>query len=213
MATPVERRLRPKEVRHFGSGNKAPVFPDLTEIQTRGYAAFLQEESPPDKRKAKVSRPSARDLPHRKLRQADQAGLPPLRVGQASVHARRMPPFRLTYGRPFRIWLRLTKEQPIEEEVYLGDLPIMLGGGEFIINGADESWSASCTAAPASTSSWKRKATTALPSCRIIPERGSWIEINVTERTALTVRIDQSGKFSAMTLLRAMNPKYGRTPI
>ena len=44
---------------------------------------------------------------------------------------------RLTYGRPFRLWLRLNKEQPIEEEVYLGDLPIMLGGGEFIINGAE----------------------------------------------------------------------------
>ena len=44
---------------------------------------------------------------------------------------------RLTYGRPFRIWLRLVKEQPVEEEVYLGDLPIMLGGGEFIINGAE----------------------------------------------------------------------------
>ena len=44
---------------------------------------------------------------------------------------------RLTYGRPFRVWLRLNKEQPIEEEVYLGDMPIMLGGGEFIINGAE----------------------------------------------------------------------------
>ena len=44
---------------------------------------------------------------------------------------------RLTYGRPFRVWLRLNKEQPIEEEVYLGDMPIMIGGGEFIINGAE----------------------------------------------------------------------------
>ena len=44
---------------------------------------------------------------------------------------------RLTYGRPFRVWLRLMKEHPIEEEVYLGDIPIMLGGGEFIINGAE----------------------------------------------------------------------------
>ena len=47
-----------------------------------------------------------------------------------------------------------------------------------------------------------------LPSCRIIPERGSWIEINVTKKDSLSVRIDQSGKFSAMTLLRAMDPKY-----
>ena len=44
---------------------------------------------------------------------------------------------RLTYGRPFRVWLRLIKEQPVEEEVYLGDMPIMIGGGEFIINGAE----------------------------------------------------------------------------
>ena len=45
-------------------------------------------------------------------------------------------------------------------------------------------------------------------SCRIIPERGSWIEINVTKKDVLGVRIDQSGKFSAMTLLRAMDPDY-----
>src|SRR5262249_50560339 len=44
--------------------------------------------------------------------------------------------------------------------------------------------------------------------CRIIPERGSWIEINVTKKDTLGVRIDQSGKFSAMTLLRAMDPAY-----
>ncbi len=45
-------------------------------------------------------------------------------------------------------------------------------------------------------------------SCRIIPERGSWIEINVTKKDNFGVRIDQSGKFSALTLLRAMDPGY-----
>ncbi len=61
---------------------------------------------------------------------------------------------RLTYGRPFRIWLRLNKDQPVEEEVYLGDLPIMLGGGEFIINGAGaRRRCASSTGRRASTSS------------------------------------------------------------
>src|SRR6185312_679067 len=48
-------------------------------------------------------------------------------------------------------------------------------------------------------------------SCRIIPERGSWIEINVSKKDALGVRIDQSGKFSALTLLRAMDPAYTST--
>ena len=65
---------------------------------------------------------------------------------------------RLTYGRPFRIWLRLNKEQPIEEEVYLGDLPIMLGGGEFIINGAERVVVSQLHRSPVSTSfpKWKR---------------------------------------------------------
>jgi DNA-directed RNA polymerase subunit beta len=47
-----------------------------------------------------------------------------------------------------------------------------------------------------------------LQSCRIIPERGSWIELNVNRKESLSVRIDQSGKFSIMTLLRAMDPNY-----
>src|SRR5205807_3819877 len=116
---------------------------------------------------------------------------------------------RLTYGRPFRVWLRLNKEQPVEEEVYLGDMPIMIGGGEFIINGAERVVVSQLHRSPGvdfvvETEAGERK----LHSCRIIPERGSWIEINVTKKETMGVRIDQSGKFSAMTLLRAMDPGY-----
>src|SRR5262249_37820811 len=116
---------------------------------------------------------------------------------------------RLTYGRPFRVWLRLNKEQPVEEEVYLGDMPIMIGGGEFIINGAERVVVSQLHRSPGvdfvvETEASDKK----LHSCRIIPERGSWIEINVTKKDTLGVRIDQSGKFSSMTLLRAMDPAY-----
>src|SRR3974390_399869 len=116
---------------------------------------------------------------------------------------------RLTYGRPCRCGLRLNKEQPVEEEVYLGDMPIMIGGGEFIINGAERVVVSQLHRSPGvdfvvETEASERK----LHSCRVIPERGSWIEINVTKKEALGVRIDQSGKFSAMTLLRAMDPTY-----
>ncbi len=118
---------------------------------------------------------------------------------------------RLTYGRPFRVWLRLNKEQPVEEEVYLGDMPIMIGGGEFIINGAERVVVSQLHRSPGvdfvvETEAGDRR----LHRCRIIPERGSWIEINVTKKDTLGVRIDQSGKFSAMTLLRAMDPAYSQ---
>ena len=116
---------------------------------------------------------------------------------------------RLTYGRPFRVWLRLTKEQPIEEEVYLGDMPIMLGGGEFIINGAERVVVSQLHRSPgvdfvSELEAGDRRSY----SCRVIPERGSWIELNTTKKDTISVRIDQSGKFSAMTLLRAMSPQY-----
>ncbi len=86
----------------------------------------------------------------------------------------------------------------------------MLGGGEFIINGAERVVVSQLHRSPgidfvmeADTTSDRK-----LPSCRVIPERGSWIEVNATKKDSLTVRIDQSGKFSAITLLRAMDPKF-----
>ena len=115
---------------------------------------------------------------------------------------------RLTYGRPFRVWLRLNKEQPVEEEVYLGDMPIMIGGGEFIINGAERVVVSQLHRSPGVDFVEEIEGRRRLHSCRIIPERGSWIEINVTKKDTLGVRIDQSGKFSSMTLLRAMDPAY-----
>ena len=211
MATPVERRLRPKEVRHFGSGNKAPFIPDLTEIQTRSYAAFLQDEVLPEKRRSQGLEAVLREIfPIESYDKQIKLDYLRYELGKPRYTPDECRQLRLTYGRPFRIWLRLNKEEPIEEEVYLGDLPVMLGGGEFIINGAERVVVSQLHRSPGVDFVFEQEGTTdrKLPSCRIIPERGSWIEINVTRKEALNVRIDQSGKFSAMTLLRAMSPKY-----
>src|SRR5438105_7350052 len=91
-------------------------------------------------------------------------------------------------------------------------MPIMIGGGEFIINGAERVVVSQLHRSPGvdyvvETETGERK----LHSCRIIPERGSWIELNVTKKDTLGVRIDQSGKFSSMTLLRAMDANYSRS--
>src|SRR3989440_9747662 len=88
-------------------------------------------------------------------------------------------------------------------------MPIMIGGGEFIINGAERVVVSQLHRSPGvdfvlSSEPGERKNY----SCRIIPERGSWIELVVSKKEALGVRIDQSGKFSAMTLLRAMDPAF-----
>src|SRR5207253_618619 len=86
-----------------------------------------------------------------------------------------------------------------------------LGGGEFIINGADRVVVSQLHRSPGVDFVVTREADKDLHSCRIIPERGSWIEVNVTKKENFGVRIDQSGKFSCLTLLRAMEPKYSST--
>ncbi len=117
---------------------------------------------------------------------------------------------RLSYGRPLHVWLRLNKgETALEESVYLGDMPIMIGGGEFIINGAERVVVSQLHRSPGvdfvvDIEAGDKK----LHACRVIPERGSWIELQVTKKDTLGVRIDQSGKFSSMTLLRAMSPMF-----
>src|SRR5687768_17569239 len=212
MATSAERRLRPQEVRRFGSLREHYSIPDLTEIQTRSYEAFLQADIATEKREDRGIEGVLREIfpieSYDKTLRLEYIGYD---LGKPRYEPHECRQLRLTYGRPFKVWLRLTKEQPIEEEVYLGDMPIMLGGGEFIINGAERVVVSQLHRSPgvdfvSETEAGERK----LHSCRIIPERGSWIELNVTKRDSLGVRIDQSGKFSAMTLLRAMDPKYSQ---
>ncbi len=185
--------------------------PNLTEIQTASYAAFLQDDVAPEKRKDHGLESVLREIfPIKSYDGTIELKYLRYDLGKPRYTPEECRQLRLTYGRPFRVWLQLTKEQPIEEEVYLGDIPIMLGGGEFIINGAERVVVSQLHRSPGVDFVMEQDGTSdrKLPSCRIIPERGSWIEINATKKDTLSVRIDQSGKFPAVTLLRAMSPKY-----
>ncbi|NIL96808.1 MAG: DNA-directed RNA polymerase subunit beta [Planctomycetales bacterium] len=210
MAVPAQRRLQPQDVRRFGTRPDDFHIPDLTDIQTRSYENFLQYENQAGTRKCQGLESVLQEIfPIESYDKTLRLEYLRYELGKPRYEPDECRQLRLTYGRPLRVWLRLTKEQPIEEEVYLGDMPIMLGGGEFIINGAERVVVSQLHRSPGVD--FVREADSSermLHSCRIIPERGSWIEINVSKKDALTVRIDQSGKFSAITLLRAMDPKF-----
>jgi len=204
------RYIKSAAVQNLGVARDDFEISDLTRIQTESYARFLQLDRSPRERKSQGLEEILREV--FPIESYDgQYRLEYLRyeLGKPRYTPTECRQLRLTYGRPFRVWLRLVKEQPIEEEVYLGDMPIMLGGGEFIINGAERVVVSQLHRSPGvdfvlSSEPGERKNY----SCRIIPERGSWIELVVSKKEALGVRIDQSGKFSAMTLLRAMSPDF-----
>src|SRR5256886_5508190 len=212
MPIPAQRVIKPEQVRNFGRIGDAIEVPPLTDVQTRSYDRFLQLEVPPNKRTPTGLEGVLREIfPIESYDKTISLEYLRYELGKPRYDPDECRQLRLTYGRPFRVWLRLKKEQPVEEEVYLGDMPIMIGGGEFIINGAERVVVSQLHRSPGvdfvldDTAGVDKK----LHSCRIIPERGSWIEINVTKKDTLGVRIDQSGKFSAMTLLRAMHPQDG----
>ena len=214
MPIPAQRIIIPTDTRNFGRFGDAVEVPDLTDVQTRSYDRFLQLEVAFDKRTPTGLEGVLQEIfPIESYDKKIALEYIRYELGKPRYDADECRQLRLTYGRPFRVWLRLKKTDgtQVEEEVYLGDMPIMIGGGEFIINGAERVVVSQLHRSPGVDFVVTREADKDLHSCRIIPERGSWIEINATKKDTLGVRIDQSGKFSAVTLLRAMDPAYSST--
>ena len=202
------RRITPATQRNFGKIYDVFPVPDLTEIQTRSYERFLQADIATEERTDSGLEGVFREIfPIESYDKTLKLEYIKYDLGKPRYEPDECRQLRLTYGRPLHVWLRLNKgETAFEESVYLGDMPIMIGGGEFIINGAERVVVSQLHRSPGvdfvvEIEAGDRK----LHACRVIPERGSWIELQVTKKETLGVRIDQSGKFSAMTLLRAMS--------
>jgi len=202
--------------RNFGRVGEILEIPNLTEIQTKKYARFLQADVDPDQRGNRGLEAVLREVfPITSYDGSLRLDYLSYRLGRPRYTPDQCRALRLTYGRPFRITVRLSGkayDAPIEEEVYVGELPIMMGGGEFIINGAERVIVSQLHRSPGVDFSMQLESgDRRLHSCRIIPERGSWIEINVSKKDVLQMRIDQSTKIPVTAFLRAMDPKYADT--
>ncbi|MBI1849520.1 MAG: DNA-directed RNA polymerase subunit beta [Planctomycetes bacterium] len=199
-----------KEIVRYGKVEEVLDVPNLVELQTRSYAEFLQSEVPYTERKSHGLESIIKEIfpiqSYDKTMTLEYVGY---ELGRPRYTPEECMRLKLTYGAPFKIRLRLNKPEPVEEDVYLGELPIMIGGGEFIVNGAERVIVSQLHRSPGVDFSVEiHVGEKKLHSCWIIPERGSWIELNVTKKDTLAVRIDQSGKFPATTLLRAMSEEY-----
>src|SRR5216684_1936862 len=183
MATPAAHCLRLDRVRNFGQLTGEFALSDLTQIQTESYARFLQLEADPKHRKPHGLEEILKEIfPIKSYDGQHTLDYVKYELGKPRYTPVECRQLRLTYGRPFRVWLRLVKEQVVVSQLHRSP------GVDFV----------------SSSEPGERKTF----SCRIIPERGSWIELNIGKRETLGVRIDQSGKFSAITLLRAMSQEY-----
>ncbi len=196
-------------VRNYGKIEDAVEVPNLVQTQTASYADFLQTDVPASKRKNMGVEAILREIfPIMNYSETVSLEYIKYELGKPRYTPDECRQLRLTYGRPFRLWLRLNKAEPIEEEVYLGEIPIMIGGGEFIVNGTERVIVIQLHRSPGVDFIEEIQAEKRLHSCRIIPDRGSWVEMEVSKKDVLTLRIDQSGKFPATCFLRAVSEEY-----
>src|SRR3954449_1341169 len=204
------------EVRDFSKRGDALPIPNLIDVQIESYQRFLQKEVPVEKRKEEGLEALLREVfPIESYDGNLRLEYVSYDLSEARYTQDECRALRLTFGMPFRIHVRFVrkdKDEVVEDSIYLGEIPIMIGGGEFIINGAERVIVNQLHRSPGVDFLVEvQEGDRPLHGCRVIPERGSWIECSVTKKDALAVRIDQSSKIPATTFLRALDKKYSTT--
>src|SRR6476469_8930087 len=208
--------MRTPEVRDFAKIGDAMPIPNLIEVQQVAYQRFLQKDVEPAKRKNEGLEALLREVfPIESYDGNLRLEYLSYDLSEPRYTTDECRALRLTYGMPFRIrvrFVRKDKDAIAEDDIYLGEIPIMIGGGEFIINGAERVIVNQLHRSPGVDFLVEvQEGDRPLHGCRVIPERGSWIECSVTKKDALAVRIDQSSKIPATTFLRALDKKYSST--
>ena len=203
-------------IRNFGKVRDAVETPDLVAVQRKGYGHFLQRDIAPTKRKCigleAIFRETFPIESYDKKMVLEYLYYELENPHYTPMQCRQL---RLTYGYPLKIWCRLRSkegEDLAEQAMYLGEMPVMIGGGEFIVNGAVRVIVSQLHRSPGVDFLIESKeGDRVLHGGRVIPERGSWIEIAVTNKDTMVVRIDQSSKIPATVFLRAMSADYSTT--
>ncbi|NLC57870.1 MAG: DNA-directed RNA polymerase subunit beta [Armatimonadetes bacterium] len=174
--------------------------PNLIEIQTESYRWFLDE--------------GLRELFHNFSPIEDPTGtyalyLDDYLLKEAKYTIEECRDRDITYERPISARIRLLNKRTgeiMEDEVYLGDLPIMTDKGTFVINGAERVVVSQLARSPGvyfrDNIDYSGRV---LFSAQVIPAEGAWIEVDTDANDVIYVRIGQTRKFPITTLLRALN--------
>ena len=112
-----------------------------------------------------------------------------------------------TFSAPLRVEVRLFNRETgevKEQEIFMGDMPIMTDSGTFVINGAERVIVSQLVRSPSVYFNREiDKNGRELITSQIIPSRGTWLEFETDARDVLYVRIDRTRKVTLTTLLRA----------
>jgi len=212
-----KKRIR----KDFGKRPSILEAPYLLAIQLDSYQEFLQAEKAPEKRRDKGLHAAFKSVfpivSYSGNSRLDYVGY---RLGEPPFDVRECQLRGLTYAAPLRVKLRLvifdkeaeagsqTPKEIRENEVYMGEMPLMTENGTFVINGTERVIVSQLHRSPGVFFDHDRGKTHSsgklLFSARVIPYRGSWLDFEFDAKDLLYARIDRRRKLPVTVLLRAL---------
>ncbi|MDP7510277.1 MAG: DNA-directed RNA polymerase subunit beta, partial [Dehalococcoidia bacterium] len=115
----------------------------------------------------------------------------------------------ITFSQPLYVKTRLVMKDTgeiKEQEIFMGDIPMMTPNGTFIINGAERVVVSQLVRSPGIYFVYEKNLASDRSLCfaKLIPSRGAWLEFETSSKDVLSVKVDRKRKVSATTFLRAL---------
>ena len=210
------KRLR----KNFGKIRKIVEIPDLIGMQRESYDRFLQKEVPPEQRKDVGLQAVFKSVfPIKDFIGSASLEFVSYRFGEVKHGVQECIHRGMTYEIPMRITVRLVvydvdKETGVsnirdikEQEIYFGTIPLMTEKGTFIINGTERVVVSQLHRSSGVFFDHDKGKTHSsgkvIYSSRIIPVRGSWIDMEIDPKDIVHIRIDRRRKFPVTVLFKA----------
>lgn len=195
--------------------------PYLLATQKESYRKFLQADAKPDARLAKGLQAAFKSVfPIESFNGSAALEFVSYRLGVPPFDVKECQQRGLIFAAPLRVKMRLviydkndsTGSKAVkdvkEQEVYMGDMPLMTDNGTFVINGTERVVVAQLHRSPGVFFDHDRGKTHSsgklLFSARVIPYRGSWLDFEFDPKDLLFIRIDRRRKLPGTILLRAL---------
>jgi DNA-directed RNA polymerase subunit beta len=212
-----KKRIR----KSFGKIPEAGAMPNLIEVQRSSYDAFLQKDSTAAARTLEGLEAVFRSVfPIKDFSERAVLDYVSYEFEQPKFDVEECQQRDMTYAAPLKVKLRLIVFESDEEtgaksvkdikeqDVYLGDIPLMTDKGTFIVNGTERVIVSQMHRSPGVFFDHDKGKTHAsgklLFAARVIPYRGSWLDFEFDAKDILFVRIDRKRKLPATTLLYAL---------
>lgn len=205
----------------FGRISEVSQMPNLIEVQKSSYDAFLQMDVPMEKRgDVGLQEVFKSVFPIRDFSERSMLEFVRYELEEPKYDVEECQQRGLTYAAPLKVTLRLvvwdvdeeTGSKSIrdikEQDVYMGDMPLMTANGTFVINGTERVIVSQMHRSPGVFFDHDKGKTHSsgkyLFAARVIPYRGSWLDFEFDAKDVMYVRIDRRRKLPATTLLFAL---------